>query len=112
MHNREKGNVYEQYAVNYLESKGHRILARNYRSRFGEIDIISRQNSYIIFHEVKYRKNNQYGYPAESVTSSKQQKIRKTAEIFMYQNRIDLFSRFDIIAIDGNNKITHIENAF
>ena len=105
MHNREKGNVYEQYAVNYLESKGHRILARNYRSRFGEIDIISRQDSYIIFHEVKYRKNNQYGYPAE-------QKIRKTAELFMYQNRIDLFSRFDIIAIDGNNKITHIENAF
>lgn len=59
---RNIGTRYENIAVEYLLSQGHTIIKRNYRTRLGEIDIISKDNSTIVFTECKYRSNNRYGY--------------------------------------------------
>lgn len=107
------GNEKEQIAVSYLISNDYQIIFRNYRTNTGEIDIIAIKNNTIVFIEVKYRKNANYGYPQEAVTYNKQQTIRNTALYFMYKNNIspDTGFRFDVINILGN-EITHIENAF
>lgn len=73
----------ENKAVEFLKAKNYTILARNYHSRFGEIDIIARKQNTIIFVEVKTRKNTAFGFPAEFVDYKKQQKIMKTAQLYI-----------------------------
>jgi len=101
----------EKTAENYVKSIGMSILAKNYRCIYGEIDIIAKDNNCIVFIEVKYRKNTNYGYPLEAVNDIKQQKIKKTALYYIAQNNIECNIRFDAIGILCNN-ITHIKNAF
>ncbi len=103
----------EDTAVNYLENLGHIILARNFWTRFGEIDIISTCSGTIVFTEVKYRDNISYGYPEEAVTLKKQHSIRSAALYYMSKNSLSLDKsyRFDVIVIVKDN-IRHIENAF
>ena len=95
-----KGSVGEELTCKYLMSKGYRIAARNYRSKFGEIDIIACNERCIAFVEVKTRNGNQYGYPSESVSPAKQQRIRKSAEIYL-QNRRATWQKvsFDVYEI-------------
>ena len=76
---RSTGSVYEDMAVCYLKKLGWRILARNFRSRFGEIDIIAADGRSIVFIEVKYRKNDHKGTPLEAVSLYKQRRISHTA---------------------------------
>lgn len=109
---REIGEHYENMAVKYLEEKGHSILGRNFHSKYGEIDIISKSEGCVVFSEVKYRCNMRYGHPAEAVTPAKQNRIRTTAKIYIAKNRLSGNFRFDVIAIDGQNRIEHIVNAF
>lgn len=111
---RAVGANYEQMAVDYLEQKGHCILERNYRNRYGEIDIISRDRDTIVFHEVKYRKSNAFGTPFESVNFAKQCKISRVALYYCTQKNLwdDCAFRFDVIAIYGDGRIFHTENAF
>jgi len=110
--NTEKGKIAENIACKYIEDKNYLILERNYRTRRGEIDIIAKNNNYIVFIEVKYRKDTENGYPRESVTKLKQNKIKKTAVNYIVRNNIiNANFRFDVIEILGNN-IEHIENAF
>lgn len=71
------------WRVEYLLSQGHTIIKRNYRTRFGEIDIISKDNSTIVFTECKYRSNNRYGYAIEAVDVRKQHKISRVALFFV-----------------------------
>ena len=116
--NRKMGNHGEQLAERYLIDRGYRILTRNFRCGFGEIDMVVSKEKIIVFVEVKYRRNLNRGYPAESVTKLKQRKIRKTAEYYIYKNQNDLRNydfRIDVIQIidDGINPIIEqIENAF
>ena len=114
MNKRKIGASNEVIAMDYLKSKGYTILEANYRNRYGEIDIIAIFNHTIVFCEVKYRSNNLCGDPLEAVNYRKQHKIINTA---MYYSSIKNISdkvsmRFDVIAIYGNDKIIHIENAF
>lgn len=110
---RRVGAVYEEKAAEYLRGKGYQIINKNFRCRMGEIDIIARQNTILVFVEVKYRKTASFGYPEEAVSFSKQRTIRKVAEYFLTKEHLspDTECRFDVIAILGE-EIRHIENAF
>ncbi len=113
MNKRLIGTRYEQEAAQYLKQQGYRILMLNYRCKIGEIDIIAMEEDTLVFCEVKYRKNLQYGSPAEAVDFKKQNTIRKIAGIYLMEHRIpaDTSIRFDVISI-LNHTITLYKNAF
>lgn len=97
------GKIGEDFIANLLLEKGYTIVARNYHSRFGEIDIIVSDAKYIVFVEVKTRKENGMTEPFENVTKPKQGKIKKTAQIFLMHNNINLQPRFDVAAVFTNH---------
>ena len=103
----------EDKAVEFLKAKNYTILARNYHSRFGEIDIIASKNNYIIFVEVKTRTNEKYGRASEAVNKIKKIHMKKSAAIFLKENNFSRFTiRFDVIEvymINGKCKINHIK---
>jgi putative endonuclease len=104
------GNAAEQDAAAFLKSKGLIILEKQYRNRFGEIDIIARDDDEFVMVEVKARKDHEFGYPEESVTKSKLRKIAIVAEHYM-ESRPHVEWRIDVIAIEYDHtppKITHI----
>lgn len=108
------GARFEEIAAGYLQEKGYVILKRNYRTSFGEIDMIARQEEVLVFLEIKFRSSRQYGSPSEAVDVRKRRRISKVALSF-YSNHgyaQQLACRFDVIAIYGNGTIEHIENAF
>lgn len=109
----------EEQAVKLLRKKHYTIVACNYHSRFGEIDIIAQNRKYLAFVEVKLRKNSAYGEAREFVDRRKQTRIRQTAMIWLETHETDLQPRFDVIEIyapDGmdtkNPQLMHLENAF
>lgn len=108
----------EDFAVSYLENNGYEIICRNYHSRFGEIDIIAKNENYIVFIEVKTRNLKTKFTAVEAVDMFKQKKIIKTAMIYLQENCIKLQPRFDVVLIlfdksfDNIYKIDQIENAF
>ena len=110
---RERGAKYEELAAEYLQKQGFQILQRNFSSRFGEIDLIAREGRYLVFVEVKYRKDISCGYPEEAVSARKQQRIRHTASWYLYRHGYgeDLPCRFDVVSITGE-KISLIRDAF
>ncbi|MDD4568529.1 MAG: YraN family protein [Tepidanaerobacteraceae bacterium] len=117
MNNKQIGALGEKQAAEYLKSKNYKILQMNFSCRYGEIDIIAKDKTTIVFVEVKARRSSNYGKGMESVNYRKQQKIRKVALYFFKQNP-SLFSnlRFDVIDIMMKNdhvvQIEHIKNAF
>lgn len=112
---RQLGLEYEECAAEYLEAKGYQILARNYQNQYGEIDIIAKDSKdEIVYCEIKFRRNNQYGEPIEAVDIRKQRRICKTA-LYHYARYVYMENqscRFDVIGIYGDGAIKHIENAF
>lgn len=113
MYNTNKGFEYEQIAQRYLKFNGYQIVAVNFFCRFGEIDIIAKKDRYIIFVEVKGRKNSKIGYPREYVTAKKKNKLILTAKYYMMLHNDDETNyRFDVLEIIfDEKKINHIENA-
>lgn len=110
-----KGFLGEDKAVEYLISKGYKIIDRNYRTKIGEVDIIAIISGVLVFVEVKSRTNINYGYPYEAVNWKKQDKIIKSSFIYMKQKRLNNYQiRYDIIEVylEEKPKINHIENAF
>ena len=112
------GRFGEEKAVDYLISRGYAILERNFRCRLGEIDIIAEKDGTTVFTEVKLRKNSLYGAAAEFVNSSKQRKLRCTANFYLHGKASESPCRFDVIEIyaprgrEGPVKLNHIEDAF
>ena len=113
MNTRKCGSFYEQKAANFLAAKGYIILEKNFRCKFGEIDLIALDREALVFAEVKYRSGRTSGYPEEAVSFYKQRKISQTADYYCMKNKISERAdrRFDVIAIDGGN-IRHHVNAF
>lgn len=109
---REIGSEYEKDAGEFLKRQGFQILEYNYRCKKGEIDIIAREGEYLVFCEVKYRKNTGKGYPSEAVNVRKQKILSQCAQYYlMTEGRTDMPCRFDVVSImDG--EITLIKNAF
>lgn len=110
--NRQVGDAHETRAVLELKKLGYQILERNFRCKIGEIDIIALHQGYLVFIEVKYRKNKKAGYAAEAVTWKKQQIISRVADYYIRTHCRKIPScRFDVVALDGET-ITVYENAF
>ncbi|MDO8505476.1 MAG: YraN family protein [bacterium] len=106
----------EEVAARYLENKGYKIVARHFTHRIGEIDIVTAKDSRIIFVEVKTRTNNRFGAPEESIGWSKQEKLRRTANVYMLQHKLyNTPHQIDSLAVmyDKMSKettIRHLEN--
>ncbi len=101
MENREKGSLYEGKALEFLEKRGYRLLVKNFRSKYGEIDIIVKKGCLTVFVEVKYRKNNRFGSGTEAVDKRKQRRIYLTAMKYIQNNNLkDADFRFDLISFD------------
>ncbi len=98
---KELGIHGERTAEKHLMGLGYRILARNWRWRKGELDLVAKQGEEIVFVEVKARRSQTYGLPEESITRSKQQKLIQTATAYLSsENRHDAEWRIDVIAIE------------
>ena len=109
----------EDRAARYLRLRGYRVFERNFRCRQGEIDIIGRKGSFIVFVEVKLRKNTDHGEAREFVTYAKQRRVICAAEYWLVKNNCELQPRFDVMEIyapEGTGTlrptIRHLENAF
>lgn len=113
MNNVLKGHYYEDMAAGYLSRHGYCILARNYRCRGAEIDIIAKDKAYLVFIEVKYRKDADKQHPLEAVDLKKQQHICKAAVYYMHACKYgaDQPCRFDVVAII-NDKPAIYKDAF
>lgn len=112
MDNRQKGWAGEGLAVDYLRENGFRIIAQNWQSRLGEIDIIAEDKETLVFIEVKTRRTASYGLPQEAVTHYKQKQIIKTALGYLKSKRfINRDIRFDVVSI-LEEKVELIKNAF
>lgn len=109
----------EALAAKYLQKKHFKIIATNYRSRFGEIDLIVQDRKYLVFVEVKLRKSDKFASAYEYVDQRKQERLRTTASIYLSEFPTQLQPRFDVIEIyapEGTDtqcpKIHHMEDAF
>lgn len=111
---REVGTKYEERAAEYLCMHGYEIIKRNYRNSYGEIDILARKDSVLIFVEVKYRSTKSCGDPLEAVDKRKQKRISRTAFYYYINHGYEtgIPCRFDVIAIYGDGRVKHIKNAF
>lgn len=110
--NKISGDGGEIQAVNFLKEKKYIILQTNYKTKFGEIDIIALKGGVIVFIEVKKRSTLAFGRPCEAVDARKQHQIRRVAEFYlMLKNKSESDVRFDVIEI-VDDEINHIENAF
>jgi len=120
MNHKEFGNSGENTACLFLESKGYKIIEKNYRAYKKEIDIIALKDGNIIFAEVKTRSSVKFGAPSESVNITKQRHIIFAAKKYLLDNNrlySNLQPRFDVIEIycdkkSGKNYVRHIEGAF
>ena len=116
---KEFGDEGEDIAVELLISKGYEIVERNYRYRKGEIDIIAidTETKYLVFVEVKSRRNLEFGEPEYAVTTNKMRQVKKIAEAYLYEKEIgEIDCRFDVVTIlfksETDSIINHYENAF
>lgn len=109
------GRWAEHYARDFLLSKGLQLIQENYRSRFGEIDLIMQERDALVFVEVRARTRTDYGGAAVTVTRAKQRKIIRTAALYI--QRVNMHNkatvRFDVVSIEGQTAaLTWIKNAF
>lgn len=110
------GKTGEDLAVDELERRGYAVLARRYRTKHGEIDIVARDGETTVFVEVKARATAEFGTAAEAVTRPKQRRLVSMAADYLTRNQLtNLPCRFDVVAIDGVGAaavITVYPNAF
>lgn len=106
----------EELAAAYLVDAGYRIIERNYRCRFGEIDIVAREGETLVFAEVKSRRSEAYGAPQVAVGHEKQRKISKIALNYLSENHLGCHpARFDVVAVlllPSGTRIELIRDAF
>ncbi|HEV2063314.1 MAG TPA: YraN family protein [Thermoanaerobaculia bacterium] len=96
------GQEWEDAAARHLQHEGYRILARNYRTKAGEIDFVAEDGATLCFIEVKARRTPTFGSPAEAVTPEKQRRIWNAAQLYLRKARVRPVCRFDVIAIDAS----------
>ena len=107
----------EDHARRYLEGRGYTVSATNYRSRWGEVDIVARLGDEFVFVEVKTRRGTAFGTPEESVTATKSRRLIATAQDYLQKNDLEQAQwRIDVITVhlDKSGKlleVNHLENA-
>jgi len=110
------GNLGERLAAHHLEAKGYRILHRNYRRSFGEVDLIAEKNRVLSFVEVKARRGSAMGLACEAITPVKAERLAQIAETFTAEHAPEAGFKIDLIAIDFAPdgrllSLNHYENA-
>ncbi len=108
----QRGVSTEQLACEHLQASGLQLLHQNYRLKMGEIDLIMRDGNIIVFVEVRYRKTNRYGGALLSIDPRKQARIMRTAQHYLQYRAPDAQARFDVVAVEGDDNINWIKNAF
>ena len=119
----EKGKFGEAEAAKFMRNNGYQIVSMGFHSRFGEIDVIAENEEYVVFVEVKTRKNSNFAAAREYVDFRKQRRILSTAKMWLARSRTQKQPRFDVIEIYADNiddirsgkghmTINHIKNAF
>lgn len=105
------GEDYEMQAVVWLTAQGMDVLARNFRGKTGEIDIIARDNEHLVFVEVRFRSNRSFSTAAGSVDKRKQHRIMRTAQLFLqrHPDLAQLPCRFDVIAFEPRQSGNRLE---
>lgn len=115
LHN-ETGKNGEEAALSFLLKKGHALLAKNYRYKRAEVDLITQAGKFIVFTEVKTRSNLNYGHPEEFVSKAKRRLMKQAAAAFLHSTgKMESPLRFDIVAISITHagfEVYHIEDAF
>lgn len=110
------GSSGEELAVDFLRRQGYRILARNWRCPLGEIDLVAKAGSTLVFCEVKARRTTEFGRPFEAISAAKQHRLRQLADYYLsFIHKKPAPARFDVISIlltDGKPSIEHIRDAF
>lgn len=110
------GNSGEEVAVDLLKNNGYKILARNYKSKLGEIDIVAYDKDTVCFVEVKTRHSDTFGLPQEAISAAKQRRISKAALMFLKEkNLLERKARFDVVSIiytQDSPKLELIKDAF
>ncbi len=112
--NNPKGQQFEDLALHFLDQQGLILIAKNFRCRSGEIDLIMRDAHYLVFVEVRYRASLSHGGAAASITRSKQRKLWLTAQTFLLLqglNESNQACRFDVVAFDGSDACQWYKNA-
>lgn len=109
--NKRLGARGERLACKHLKRNGYKILERNYKNPFGEVDVIARKGDVVAFVEVKTRLSDSYGAPSEAVDERRRSKYVQAAKYYFCGVRADVTVRFDIIEI-LRGEINHIENAY
>lgn len=109
------GQSAEDLAAEYLAERKVKVVDRNYRTRFGELDIIGKDGRQTVFFEVKAKSTSKFGKPYEMVTARKKRKIISTAKSYLLEKKINPEGsdwRIDVVSIDhGNGRIEWIKNA-
>ena len=117
----QQGEDAELACCHHLKKQGLKLVAMNFHCRYGEIDIIMLDKKTLVFVEVRFRKNNHFGGGLESITTGKQNKLRKTAELYLQKHSQYENARFDVVSmsknVQSNDKAQHftfdwITNAF
>lgn len=110
------GKNSEELACDYLERQGLKLITANYQCKYGEIDLIMKDDNVLVFIEVRYRKVSDYGDGVATVTKVKQDKIIRTATYYLQANNLldRVLCRFDVIAVSGaaNGRLQWIKDAF
>ena len=110
---KKRGNQAEDNALHYLKQKKYKLLQRNFSTKAGEVDLIMQDGESLVFIEVRYRKNADFGGAAASITHKKQQRIIKAALAYQQRYAPQSSMRFDVVAIEGDNgNLNHIKSAF
>ena len=113
MNKRHVGNDKEDMVCLYLQGFNIEILDRNFYTRHGEIDIVGKDGDYLVFFEVKYRKDDSYGDPLEAISYSKKKRIYNAARVYLYLKHYpeNTFIRFDCVGVTGS-RINWVKAAF
>lgn len=110
---KKQGNKAEELALHFLKKKGLKLLEKNFSTRAGEVDLIMQDDDTVVFIEVRYRKNTNFGGAAASVTPKKQLRVIKAALAYQQKNTSQSSMRFDVVAIEGDNEeLNWIQSAF
>ncbi|MBI1821598.1 MAG: YraN family protein [Nitrospirae bacterium] len=111
----EYGQEAENHAAQFLARRGYAILEKNYKTRFGEIDLIAKDQEYLVFVEIKARKNDHFGGARAAITPTKRKKIIQMAKFYIFSKKIESDVRFDVVLILGpidSPSVELIQNAF
>ena len=112
VHKKVLGRKGEKIAAEYLKKLGMKILKRNYKTPFGEADLIAEAGDEIVFVEVKTRTGETYGAPSEAVTATKRNRYYQMAKFYGLSVGEEPNARFDVVEVWADGRLRHIDHAF